>query len=539
MRCALGLDYGTNSVRALIVDVDTGETIGSAVAEYASGERGILLDPRDPHLARQNPNDWFEGFFEAVTAALGSLDPSSVAGLGVDTTGSTPLPIDARGRPLALEMSDRLDAQAWLWKDHTAIAEAEEITARGSGTPHLANIGGKYSSEWFWAKLLRCIRHAPDVVERSASWVEMCDLIPAWLTGIDDVTKIPRSACAAGHKALWHSKWGGLPPADFLAGISPELAAYRSKLYDRVVAIDHQAGTLEPSIAARAGLAPTTVVAAGAFDAHLGAVGAGIRPGMLVKIMGTSTCDIMVAPDDGTIPDIPGLCGVAENTVIPGMLGLEAGQSAVGDLFAWGASLSGDDHDRLQNEATRLRPGESGLLALDWNNGNRTILVDQALTGLLVGQTLHTSVAEIYRSLIEATAFGARRIIERIEEYGVPVREVVCCGGIAVRSPLTMQIYADVTGRPIRLSRSEQTCALGAAIAGAVAAGLHPSVADAQAAMTGFNDAVFTPGPGAVAVYNRLYSLYLELHDAFGTPGSRDLSGVMKALLAIRKEVVA
>ena len=519
--------------------MDSGETVGSAVADYPSGDSGVLHDPRDPHLARQNPADWFEGFFASVSGALAGVDATSIAGIGVDTTGSTPMAVDAAGRPLALAMPERLDAQAWLWKDHTSIAEAEEITEKGRGTPYLENIGGKYSSEWFWAKLLHCTRQSPDLIDAAASWVEMCDVIPAWLAGIDDVRAIPRSACAAGHKAMWHTTWGGLPSAEFLAKLSPALASFRGKLYNQVVAIDHRVGTLDPDIAARAGLSPQTVVAAGAFDAHLGALGAGIRPGMLVKIMGTSTCDIMVAPDDGSIPNIPGLCGVAEDTVIPGMLGIEAGQSAVGDLFAWGASLGDGDHARLQAEAADLIPGETGLLALDWNNGNRTILVDQALTGLLVGQTLHTRVVDVYRALIEATAFGAKRIVERIEEYGVPVNEVVCCGGIAEKSPLTMQIYADVLGRPIRLSRSEQTCALGAAIAGAVASGLHPTVADAQAAMTGFKDRVFTPEPGASATYRRLYCLYLDLHDAFGLPGARDLSGLMKSLLTIRREALA
>jgi L-ribulokinase len=535
----LGLDFGTGSVRAVLVDAHSGELLGVGVQEYAHGEQGVVLDEADPHLARQVPQDYHSGTRDAVQAALAAagsgFDPSRIQAIGVDTTGSTPLPVDAQNRPLTDDprFAGNPHAMAWLWKDHTAIAEAEEITEKARSWPYLAKCGGIYSSEWFWAKALKCSRVAPEVIDAAASWVEIADYIPAWLTGVSDPAHIRRGACAAGHKAMWHRDWGGLPSREFLAELSPALADLRDRLYNRVFCATEAAGTLQVDIGLPTGIS----VAVGAFDAHLGAVGAGVAPGVLVKIMGTSTCDVMVAPDDGSVPDIPGLCGIAVDSVLPGMLGLEAGQSAVGDLFAWGAGkLSDGDHGRLQSQAAQLRPGESGLLALDWNNGNRTILVDQALTGLLVGQTLATDAADIYRSLIEATAFGALRIIERIEEYGVPVSAVVACGGIAEKSDLSMQIYADIFHRPISVAGSPQTCAVGSAIAASVAAGIHPSVSDAQAAMLQPASRTFTPEAGAAATYAELYAQYRRLHDAFGVLGTReDLSDVMKRLLAIAR----
>ncbi len=546
---SLGLDYGTNSVRALIVDIATGEEVGTGVFDYPTGNHGVIEDPKDPNLARQHPGDYIEGIYGSVAIALKDAEgkpgfaADRIVGIGVDTTGSTPIPVDASGVPLGMrpEFKDNPHAQAWLWKDHTSVAEAEEITDKAADQPYLAKCGGTYSSEWFWSKLLKFSRVAPEVAAQTHTWLECCDYIPAYLTGQPDPSKILRSACAAGHKAMWNSQWGGLPSKEFLSRLNPYVAEMRDRLYTQVHAADKLAGYLTPEIAQRAGLPAGIGVAAGAFDAHLGAVGSGIRPGMLVKIMGTSTCDIMVAPNDGSIPDIPGLCGIAEEPVLPGMLGLEAGQSAVGDLFNWGASkLADGDHARLQSEVESLSPGAAGLLALDWNNGNRTILVDQALSGLLVGQTLHTTAAEIYRTLIEATAFGSLRIIERIEEYGVPVKEVIGCGGIAEKSPFVMQIYANIFNRPIRISRSSQTCALGAAICGAVATGAHPNMEAAQAAMTGFKEKVYTPNPDAHRIYSRLYALYLQLHDSFGIKGTHaDVSNVMKDLIAIRQETRA
>lgn len=542
---AIGLDFGTNSVRALIVDVGSGDEVGTAVVDYASGEHGVIIDPKDPHLARQHPGDYIEGLEKSIRRALESsqqISPQDIVGIGVDTTGSTPMPVDSNCIPLALhsEWRDNPSAQAWLWKDHTAIEEANEITEKARAEPYLVKCGGAYSSEWFWAKMLKCERTDPRVLQAADSWMELCDYIPAYLTGAKTPKEVKRSACAAGHKAMYHSSWNGLPSKAFLSKLSPTLASMRDKLYERVYSAGTCAGTLSEDVANKLNLKAGTPVSVGAFDAHLGAVGSGIEQGMLVKIMGTSTCDIMVAPNDGTIPDIPGLCGIAEESVLPNMLGLEAGQSAVGDLFNWGATkLADGDHERLQAEASTLKPGETGLLALDWNNGNRTILVDQALTGLIVGQTLHTTAAEIYRALVEATAFGALRIIERLEEYGVPIERIVCCGGIADKSAFVMQIYADILNRPIHISKSAQTCALGAAICGAVAGGAHKEVASAQKSMTAFKETVYKPNAEANRIYLQLYALYRDLHDAFGVRGSQcDLSGLMKQLISIRKSVI-
>ena len=535
-KVSLGLDFGTNSVRALLADVSNGAEIATSVFDFPSGEAGILLDPRDPSLARQNPADYVEGLHAVVREVLQGIDPASVVGVGVDTTGSSPLPVDASGVPLAFDprFKGDLDAQCWLWKDHTAHEEAAEITALAieRGEPYLAKCGGTYSSEWFWSKVLRCARTSPEVFAAARSWVECCDWIVGWLTA---TPRMPmRSLCAAGHKAMYSAEWDGLPSKDFLVGLDPRLAALRDRLYDQAFTSDVAAGGLCAEAAQATGLVEGIPVAVGGLDAHFGAVGSGVKPGVLVKIIGTSTCDCMVHPMSEPLPDIPGLCGIVKGSILPGYYGLEAGQSAVGDIFNWFTKFIGRSHEDLSKEAAKTRPGESGLLALDWNNGNRTVLADPLLTGLLLGQTLQTSPAEVYRALIEATAFGALTIIRRLEEYGVRVDEVVNCGGIAEKSPLVVQIYADVCNRPMKLSRSGQACALGAAIFGAVVGGAHESVEAAQAKMTGTKDTVFIPDASASAVYARLYQLYMDLHDAFGTSSTSELSHVMKGLLEIR-----
>ena len=537
----IGLDYGTNSVRALIVDVRTGKEVGTAVWGYAHGTRGVIL-ARDPNLARQHPADYLTGAVTTIKQALrqAKIKPAQIIGIGVDTTGSTPLPVDAAGRPLAFDkrFAKNPAALAWLWKDHTGVVEAAEITALAKKIrPHyLAKCGGTYSSEWFFSKILHCLRTAPEVFAAAYTWVECADWIPAVLTGTDAPDKLTVGICAAGHKAMYNDDWGGYPDAKFLGKLHPQLGELRSRLRPKAQTIDRAVGKLTPEWARRTGLPAGIPVAVGAFDAHLGGVGCGIAPGTLAKIIGTSTCDMMVAPVGTKLADIPGLCGIVNGSILPGYYGLEAGQSAVGDIFNWFVNyIKAGTHDELTKGAAQLKPGESGLLALDWNNGNRTILVDQRLTGLLVGQTLYTTPAEIYRALIEATAFGALTIINRFEEYGVKVRQIVNCGGIAEKHPSIMQLYADVTGRPMKVSRSAQTCALGAAIAGAVVAGAHPSYAAAQRAMTGVKAQVFRPNPKAHAVYRDLYKLYRQLHDAFGTDEySGNLRNVMKNLIDIR-----
>ncbi len=552
---SIGVDYGTNSVRALIVDTANGREVASHVYEYPSGDAGILLDPKDPNVARQNPADYIDGFITSVKKAVlkakkvRGFKPEYVIGIGVDTTGSTPIPVDRDGIPLALQakFKKELAAHAWLWKDHTSHAEAAEITKKASKykVKYLAKCGGTYSSEWYWSKILHCKRTAPKVFKAAYSWVELADFIPGYITGNTDPDTMPRGICAAGHKAMYHEDWGGLPSKDFLKSLDPALVPLRDRYTDKAVPSDEKAGDLTAEIAKKVGLPAGIAVAVGAFDAHHGGVGSGIKAGTLVKIIGTSTCDMMVAPMDKKLPDIPGLCGIVPGSVVPGMYGLEAGQSAVGDIFNWfvkrltpeSYGKGGEAHVNLTNEAAKLAPGASGLIALDWNNGNRTILVDPLLSGLLIGQTLHTTAAEVYRTLVESTAFGALTIINRFEEYGVKVKEVVNCGGISEKNAMVMQIYADICNRPMKISRSSQTCALGAAIFGAIVGGKYKNVLAAQKKMTGTKPNVFRPIKKNVEVYAKLYKLYKQLHDGFGNTGSKgSMDKVMKELIAIREK---
>ena len=535
----IGLDYGTNTVRALIVDVRNGREISTATWEYAHGTHGVIL-ARDPNLARQHPADYLTGAEITIKKALqqAKIKPAQIIGIGVDTTGSTPLPVDATGKPLVFDkrFAKNPAALAWLWKDHTGVTEAAEITAlaKQMRPQYLAKCGGTYSSEWFFSKILHCLRTAPEVFAAAYTWVECADWIPAVLTGTDAPDKLTIGVCAAGHKAMYNDEWGGYPDAGFLGKLDPKLAKLRGRLQSKAHTIDRAVGKLTGEWAERTGLPAGIPVAVGAFDAHLGAVGCGIAPGTLTQIIGTSSCDMIVAPIGTKLADIPGLCGIVNGSILPGYYGLEAGQSAVGDIYNWFVNyIKAGSHEELTKAAAKLKPGESGLIALDWNNGNRTILVDQRLTGLLVGQTLYTTPGEIYRALIEATAFGALTIINRFEEYGVKVEQIVNCGGIAEKNPLVMQIYADVTGRPMKVSRSAQTCALGSAIAGAVVAGAYPNCVAAQKAMTGVKAKVFKPDAKAHAVYRELYKVYRQLHDAFGLSSEQ---GAMKRLIEIRSQ---
>ncbi|MDO5581842.1 MAG: ribulokinase, partial [Planctomycetia bacterium] len=414
-RFALGIDYGTASVRAVIVDIDCGSEAAAAAVPYPSGTDGVLVDAENPLIARQNPKDYHRCLAEAIHQAISEarkngLSPDLIGGIGVDTTGSTPIPVDDQGIPLGFhpEYEQDLDAMAWLWKDHTSFAEAEEITdlAKKLGRPFLVKCGGVYSSEWFWSKILHCVRTNPRLSNQIASWIELADYIPGWLTGNRKPVTAVRGICAAGHKCLYSAAWGGWPDEDFLNRLDPCLVRFRKTLQTPQTS-DQKAGFLCEDAAELLGLPRGIPVAAGGFDAHFGAVGCGIVPGCLVKIIGTSTCDIMVHPLQNDLADIPGLCGIVPGSVLPNMYGLEAGQSAVGDLFNWFVhlfdsqdSLCGISHDFLTQEAASLRPGQSGLAALDWNNGNRTILTDPRLSGLIIGATLQTRPAELYRSLI-------------------------------------------------------------------------------------------------------------------------------------------
>ena len=549
MAYTIGIDYGTNSVRALVVRAADGAEVGTCVAPYPSGRQGILLDPRDHHLARQHPGDYLRGLEQSVRGALAAARKSrgfsadQVVGLGVDSTGSSPLPVDRHNRALALDPKWRraLAAQCWLWKDHTGWREAAQITAIAARhrPQYLAKCGQTYSSEWWWSKIWHCLAVAPAVFRAAYSWVELADWIPSVLAGVTAPEQVVRGVCAAGHKAMYGEEWGGLPDKEFLAMLDPRLADMRDRLYTRAYDAGTAAGTLSPEWARRLGLRPGIAIAIGEFDVHYGAIACGVTEGTLVKVIGTSTCDCAVVSARRQVPDIPGICGIVPGSILPGFLGVEAGQSAVGDIFRWWVDeiCGGGDalHAALTREAAKLRPGASGLLALDWHNGNRTILVDPMLTGLLVGCTLHTSRAEVYRALIEATAFGARAIIERLREYGVPVTRVVCAGGIAEKNPLLMQIYADVTGCTMLVAGSGQACALGAAISAAVRAGEHADFAAAQKAMTRLKKVRYAPKAANRRIYDRLYAEYRRLHDGFGgRTTAADYSRTMKDLLLIK-----
>jgi len=549
MSFTLGIDYGSNSVRALVVRCADGAELGTCVVDYPSGKQGILLDSKDHNLARQHPGDYLVGLEKCVMGALEhaakkkGFRADKVVGIGVDSTGSSPIPVNRENQALGQlpKWRKNLNAQCWLWKDHTSWQEAAKITSMAAKhrPQFIAKCGNTYSSEWFWSKIWRCLKNDPAAFDAAWSWVELSDWIPSVLAGVTDPAKIRRGICAAGHKALFCDEWGGLPDKKFLSMLDPKLAALRDRLYDRAYDATGSAGNLSKHWAAKLGLKPGIPIAIGEMDVHYGAIGSGVAEGTLVKVIGTSTCDCAVVPATKKIADIPGICGIVKGAILPGFYGVEAGQSAVGDIFKWWVETvcEGDSrlYAKLEKEAARPAPGRSGLLALDWNNGNRTILVDPLLSGLLLGTTLHTTRAEIYRALIEATAFGARAIVERIEEYGVKVERIVCAGGIAEKSPMLMQIYADVTGRTMQVAGSGQACALGAAVAAAVLAGVHDGFTKAQKAMTSVKPLQYKPRAAERKTYDRLYRLYMAVHDAFGGVNkSSDLSKVMKELLEIK-----
>ena len=552
MSFSLGIDYGTNSVRALVVRCRDGKELGTAVVEYPSGKQGVLLDAKDHHLARQHPGDYLVGLEKSVQTALSEaattkgFRPDLIVGIGVDTTGSSPIPVDAQNRALGTlpKWKKNLHAQCWLWKDHTSWREAARITelAAKHNPEYIAKCGNTYSSEWFWSKIWHCLNTDPAAFDAAHSWVELCDWVPSVLAGVTDPRVIQRGICSAGHKALYCDEWGGLPDKKFLARLSPKIAALRDRLYEKAHDATASAGSLCPEWASKLGLKAGIPIAIGGMDVHYGAIGSGISEGTLVKVIGTSTCDCAVVPAKKKVADIPGICGIVKGAILPGFYGIEAGQSAVGDIFKWWIEsiCQGDSalYGKLEKEVAAQSPGQSGLLALDWNNGNRTILVDPLLTGLMLGTTLHTTRAEMYRALIEATAYGARAIIERIEEYGVPVKRIVCAGGIAEKSPMLMQIYADVTGRTMQVAGSSQACALGSAVSAAVLAGVFPNFPAAQKAMTSLKPIQYKPRAAAQKTYNKLYRLYKAVHDAFGGVNrSTDLSRTMKELLEIKQSI--
>lgn len=534
----IGIDYGSDSCRAVIVDTATGNIISSAVFEYPRWKKGLYCDPAKSQF-RQHPLDYIEGLEFVVNSAISKAPEGtaeSIVGISLDTTGSTPVAVTKECTPLALtdEFADDPDAMFVLWKDHTAIREADEINSFSrtwGGIDYTKFEGGIYSSEWFWAKVLHILRDNSKVREAAYSWVEHCDWMPALLTGCTKPEEVVRSRCAAGHKAMWHEDFGGLPSDTYLTGIDPLLSGLRKRLFTDTEASDVSAGTLTDEWSRRLGLSTNVIVTAGAFDAHMGAVGGQISAGSLLKVMGTSTCDMIVtSPEDFKDTLVPGICGQVNGSIVPGMIGLEAGQSAFGDLFAWFKqlliwplrniedtqllkSLTAPILKDLDDEAAKLAPNESGVLALDWLNGRRTPDADQTLKGAVMGLTLGSDAPRVYRALVDAAAFGARRITERFEESGVKIKDVIAVGGVAKKSPYVMQTVCDVMNKPIRVASELQTVALGAAIFAATAAGIYPSVEEAQKSMGSGFEKTYTPNPAAAAVYDTLYKDYIEFGD--------------------------
>lgn len=542
----IGADYGTDSVRSILVNADNGDELAESIFYYPRWKEGMYCDPSKNQF-RQHPLDYLEGLETTIKDILQKApagSASKVRAIAVDTTGSTPVAVDREGTPLALkpEFKDNPNAMFVLWKDHTAIQEAAEINKLAKswgGIDYTKYEGGVYSSEWFWAKILHILRVDEGVRAAAWSWVEHCDWIPAILTGVTDPLKLKRSRCAAGHKAMWHPDFGGLPSEEFLVKLDPLLKGLRSRLYDETYTSDVPAGNLSEEWASKLGLSRDVKVGVGAFDAHFGAVGAEIEPYTLSKVMGTSTCDMMVAPAEeieGKV--VKGICGQVDGSIVPGMIGLEAGQSAFGDIYAWFKSLlmwpvqnilsesAAIDAKtkkklvdeiaeaiipRLSEEAAKIPIEESGPLALDWMNGRRTPDANQALKGAIINLDLGSDAPRIFRALIEATVFGSKKIVDRFVSEGVQIKQVAALGGVAKKSPLVMQIMADALNMPVKVATSSQTVALGSAMFAAVVAGIHATVSDAQKAMGKGFEKEYLPIPENVEKYKTLYAKYERL----------------------------
>lgn len=542
----IGIDYGTDSVRSVVVDTTNGEIIKTSVFEYPRWKKGLYCDPSINQF-RQHPLDYMEGLEHSVKGAISGLSKEivhNIAGINVDTTGSTPVAVDRDGTPLSLKQGyeDNPDAMFVLWKDHTALKEASEINhlaKEWGGTDFTKYEGGIYSSEWFWAKILHVLRNSSGVRKDAWSWVEHCDWIPGLLTGNTNPLQLKRSRCAAGHKAMWHEDFNGLPDEKFLTKLDPLLSGIRERLYSRTYTSDTEVGTLSAEWAAKLGLSTGVKVGAGTFDAHTGAVGGGIKPYYLIKVMGTSTCDMIVAPmEEAGNKLVAGICGQVDGSIIPGMLGLEAGQSAFGDIYAWFAKLLmwpvnniisdmswldeisrvriiQETTEKLINElsiqAEMIPFEESSVIALDWMNGRRTPDANQALKGAISGLSLGSDAPRIFKALVEATAFGSKMINERFISEGIRIDGVIAIGGVAKKNPFVMQIVADVLDMPIKVAASDQTCALGSAMSASVVAGIYKDIPSAQKSMGGGFEKEYNPDPARAEKYNRLFKNYKKL----------------------------
>lgn len=540
----IGVDYGTDSVRAVIVNAASGEEVATSVYLYPRWRDGLFCNASKNQF-RQHPLDYVEGVENTIKKCLreaGAEVRKNLKGISVDTTGSTPVAVDKTGTPLALlnGFENNPNAMFVLWKDHTSVKEAAEINrhAQQFDVNYLQYVGGIYSSEWFWAKLLHVLR-TDEAVRRSCySWVEHCDWIPFLLTGGKDVSQMKRGVCSAGHKALWAKPFGGLPPDEFFSSLDPLLSGFTGRLFQDTYTSGEAVGNLSPEWADRLGLSTDVLVGIGAFDCHMGAVGGQIEPYYLSKVMGTSTCDIMVIPrEEMNNKLVRGICGQVDGSVIPGMIGLEAGQSAFGDTYAWyknllswplqliqksslitpgiASKLSSEIADKiisaLSLEASALAPAEQDELAVDWLNGRRTPDADQLVKGALTGLNLGSDAPRLFKAWVEATCFGARAIADRFKDEGVPVKGLIGLGGVARKSPYIMQVMANVMNKPIRIHKSEQTCALGAAMFAATVAGIYPRVEDAMNAMGQGFDMEYKPEPSHVQVYEKRYQKYREL----------------------------
>lgn len=541
----IGVDYGTDSVRSIIVDAANGNEIASSVFYYPRWKDQLFCDASINQF-RQHPLDYVEGLEETIKKCLlqaGSHVSKNIKAISVDTTGSTPVAVDKTGTPLALlpDFENNPNAMFVLWKDHTSVNEAAEINdhAKKFETNYLQFVGGIYSSEWFWAKLLHILREDAEVNQACYSWVEHCDWIPFLLTGGTDIHQMRRGVCSAGHKSLWAKEWNGLPPENFFSSLDPLLKGFTERLFTDTYTSDKPAGKLSQDWAERLGLSTDVVIGIGAFDAHMGAVGGQIEPYHLSKVMGTSTCDMLVAPvNDIGDKLVNGICGQVPGSVIPGMIGMEAGQSAFGDAYAWFKDLIAwplknvlthsseidsakleeiiDDATKkilpeLSRQAEQVNVDENTELAVDWLNGRRTPDANQLLKGAVIGLDLGTDAPKMFRAIAEATCFGAKSIVDRFNEQGVTIKGLIGIGGVAKKSPYIMQIMADVMNMPIRIHKSEQTCALGAAMFAATAAGIYDKVEDAMNAMGQGFDTTYQPNAEKAKMYAKRFEKYKSL----------------------------
>ncbi|MFY7912509.1 MAG: ribulokinase [Emticicia sp.] len=531
----IGVDYGTDSVRALVVNTQTGESIGTAVHYYERWKKGLYCNPSISQF-RQHPLDYIEGLESAIKGALDGLSEEikqNIVGISIDTTGSTPVAVDENGTPLAMlpEFSENPNGMFILWKDHTANAEAEEINqlAHHWNVDFTKYVGGIYSSEWFWAKILRTLRVDESIREKAFSWVEHCDWISAVLTGETNPLTMKRSRCAAGHKAMWHEEFQGLPSEEFLTKLDPLLSGLRERLFRNTYTSDESMGKISAEWASKLGLSANVSIGVGAFDCHMGAVGAEIEPYDFVRVMGTSTCDMLIAPNEeiGHLL-IKGICGQVDGSIIPNMLGMEAGQSAYGDYYAWfqrvitepvrellgekaAEELAQKLIPYLSEKASLLPISENDPVATDWINGRRTPDANHELKAAFMGLNLGTDAVKIFKMIVEATAFGSKAIVDRFISEGVPIKQVIAIGGVAKKSPFVMQTLSDVLNMPIKVASSDQACALGAAMNASVAAGVYTNLQDAQKAMGSGFDARYEPRTEYVEVYQKLYDKYQNL----------------------------